>query len=296
MSFRTVIIKNRAKLDFSLNYLIYRGEENKRIHISEISTVIIESTAVSLTVALINEFIKNKIKVIFCDEKHLPSSQLIGFYDNYHSSKNISFQISWSEDIKAKVWTEIVHQKIYNQAKLLKKHKLSYDLLIQYLKELEIGDITNREGHSAKVYFNKLFGEFNRRSSSIYNSALNYGYAILLSAFCREITLRGYLTQLGIWHCNEFNHYNLASDMMEPFRIIVDDIVLNLEQGDMNFKSKMANLLNTKINIGRKVVYLDSAISTYVSGLLNALNNNDVSAIVNYTDYEIPLYENNDNV
>lgn len=296
MSFRTVVIKNRSKIDFSLNYLVYRGKEQKKIHLSEISLLIIESTAVSLTSALINELIKHNIKVVFCDEKHLPHSQLVGFYENYHSSKNVLTQTTWSQDIKAQTWTEIIRQKIHNQSKVLQKYNLPYGLLVQYLTELEEGDATNREGHAAKVYFNHLFGEFSRRIPSLYNSALNYGYAILLSAFCREITTAGYITQLGVWHCNEYNHFNLASDLMEPFRVIVDEVALTLVGDDPKFKSKMANILNAKVKIGGKVFYLDAAINIYTKSVLNALNKQDVTKILNYTSYELPIYENNDNV
>lgn len=292
MSFRTVVIKNRAKLDFSLNYLVYRGEEIKKIHLSEISTLIIESTAVSLTAALINELIKNNVKVIFCDEKHLPNCQLMGFYDNYHSSKNIRKQISWGDDIKSRVWTQIISQKINNQAKLLKKYGLDDKLLRQYLTEIQPGDITNREGHAAKVYFNLLFKELSRRTPSFYNSALNYGYAILLSMFCREISASGFITQLGVWHCNEFNHYNLASDLMESFRVIVDDIAMGLEEEDRMFKSRMANIVNTKVLINNKKMYLDAAVRTYVNRSLEVLCSGE-GKIAMIEGYELPIYENN---
>jgi len=46
MSWRIVIVSSRAKLDYRMDYLVVRGEEEKRVHISEIGTLIIESTAV----------------------------------------------------------------------------------------------------------------------------------------------------------------------------------------------------------------------------------------------------------
>ncbi|MDD4110800.1 MAG: type II CRISPR-associated endonuclease Cas1 [Clostridia bacterium] len=296
MSFRTVIIKQRCKLDYCMNYLVYRGEMEKKIHLSEISILILESTAISITTALMNELIKYKVKVIFCDEKHMPTSQLIGFYDNYHCVFNIQTQINWDSDIKAEVWTNIIRQKITNQMKLLKNNGCEYDLLDMYLDQIEEGDKTNREGHAAKVYFNDLFNMLNRRNPSFYNSALNYGYAILLSAFCREITAQGYLTQLGIWHCNEFNYCNLACDLMETFRTIVDELALQLEENDNNYKSKMANVINCKAQINNKKVYLETAIEMYCKSVFKALNSKDVSLIKNIQSYELPIYENISNV
>lgn len=297
MAFRTVLITGRSKLDLRLNYLVVRGERETKIHLSEITMLILESTAISITAALMVELIKNKIKVIFCDEKHLPCFQLMGFYDNYHSSKQIYAQIGWGEDIKRDVWTNIIENKIRNQAKLLKKYDIpSYRYLEDYADAIEPGDVTNREGHAAKVYFNSLFGFDGRRVPTFYNGALNYGYAVILAEFCREITASGCLTQMGIWHNNEFNFYNLASDLMEPYRVIVDDMVFNLEEDDIDFKSKMANILNGKVKIGNKNMYLDNAIDVYVRSVIGALNRNDVGLIKNYGSYELPVYENNSDV
>ena len=65
MGFRTVIVNSRSKLEFRLNYLVIRGEKEKRIFINEINTLIVQSTAVSLTAALLCELVKSKVKVIF---------------------------------------------------------------------------------------------------------------------------------------------------------------------------------------------------------------------------------------
>lgn len=295
MGFRTVVIKNRSKLDFSLNYLIYRGETDKRIHLDEISVLIVESTAVSITAVLLCELVKRKVKVIFCDEKHLPSSQLLGFDDNYHSSKRILEQVAWSESHKGLVWQNIIEHKIKNQCKLLKSRGIEDKRLSGYVDEVSVGDSSNREGHSAKVYFN-LLGFVGRRQESFFNNALNYGYAVLLAAFCRCITASGLITQLGIWHRNEFNPYNLASDMMESFRVIVDDLALTLEEDDKAFKYRMANIMNAKILVDKKWQYLDAAIDLYVKSVIRALVSGNVTAIRNFEDYELSVYENNVNV
>lgn len=297
MGFRTVVIKNRAKLDYKLNYLVCRAEVETRIYIPEISVLIIEATGVSLTAVLLAELIKNKVKVIFCDEKHLPHSQLVGMYDNYHSSACVKEQIAWTPENKGKVWKNIVENKILNQYKLLVKY--GYDeearLLAGYMSEVEENDMSNREGHSAKVYFNALFG-VGRRVPTFFNSALNYGYSILLSAFCREVTASGYITQLGIWHSNEFNFYNLVCDLMEPYRVIVDDLVLSLDPETLNFKPHMANVINSRLNIMDKRVYLENAVEIYTRSVFSALRNGNADDIRHFSDYELPIYENDSDV
>jgi len=155
-------------------------------------------------------------------------------------------------------------------------------LLNEYLLEVAFNDETNREGHAAKVYFNCVFGmDFSRRTASFTNLALNYGYSILLSCFNREIVQNGYLTQLGIWHKNEFNFFNLSSDFMEPFRILVDRIVFELNEGD-NYKLELLKLLESKVKIDNKKQTVENAISIYCRSLLDALNEGDLNLIKFY--------------
>ena len=151
MSWRTVIISSTAKLDYQMGYLVLRKDDVTKIHLSEIETVMIESTSVSLTAALLCELTKKKIKVIFCDEKRNPSSELISYYGAHDTSLKVRNQIAWTDDIKKHVWTEIVVEKIRKQALHLQHWKCEEaDLLYQYINEIEFGDATNREGMRRK--------------------------------------------------------------------------------------------------------------------------------------------------
>ena len=288
MSWRTIVISSSAKLDYKLDYLVVRQEEITKIHLSEISILLIENTAVSITAALLNELIKRKIKVIFCDEKRNPSSELVSYYGCHDSSAKIRNQIRWNDEIKELIWTEIVSEKIRNQRNILKYfNKKEYFMLDEYLSQIEIGDATNREGHSAKVYFNALFGmDFTRTSDTPTNAALNYGYGILLSTFNREIVANGYITHLGLFHDNMFNHFNLGSDLMEPFRTLVDNIVYNLKPEIFNHNEKMEliNILNKEVIIDGKINYVNNAIKIYCKSVFDAINQQDVSLIKFYKD------------
>ncbi|MEL3908298.1 MAG: type II CRISPR-associated endonuclease Cas1 [Treponemataceae bacterium] len=291
MGWKTVVITKRAKLDFHLNHLVVRSADTTtKIFIGDISTLIIETTAVSLTAFLLNELIKQKVKIIFCDEKRLPSAELMPFYGSHDTSDKIKKQINWKPKIKTEVWTRILAEKIKQQAFVLEKQNLEqHKLLKQYIDEIELNDKTNREGHAAKVYFNALFGkQFSRNADIAINAALNYGYAILLSAFSREITANGYLTQLGIGHENQFNHFNFACDIMEPFRPLVDlhTIKMKPEKFDTEEKHKMVSLLEKQIFINNTKQYLPNAIRIYSKSIFDALNESDVSKIRFYK-YEL---------
>lgn len=284
MSFRTIVIKERSKLDLKLNYLVCRNDKEIKVFIPEISVLILESTAISLTSALISELIKNNVKIIFCDEKHNPESEVCAYYGCYNNSKKILTQIQWDSLIKQQLWTLIIKEKIKKQSNFLKELDLikESEMLQQYRDEVEINDITNREGHSAKVYFNAVFGmNFNRRDTDFINSALNYGYAILLSCFNREVVRNGYLTQLGIWHRNEFNMYNLSSDLMEPFRVLVDKIAIDLHKEE-NYKIAMLEMFNLQLEIDGKKQYLENAISIYCKSIFSALEKNNLDLVEFY--------------
>lgn len=286
MSWRTVVISKTAKLDYKMGYLVVRGKETKQIHLNEIAVLIVETTAVSLTAYLLSELAKHKIKVIFCDEKRYPSTELVSYYGSHDTSAKIRQQITWREDIKKAVWTEIVREKISNQANLLERYKRQEaSMLRSYIQELEFADATNREGHAAKVYFNALFGkDFTRTEDSPINAALNYGYTLLVSDFSREIVSNGYLTQLGLFHDNMFNQFNLASDLMEPFRPLVDDLVLELrpERFEVEEKRCVLSLLEQEVVIGARRENLLNAIKIYTKSVFNAINNNEVSEIKFY--------------
>ena len=289
MGFRTVIVNSRAKLEFRLNFMIVRGENEKRIFIDEINTLIVQSTAVSLTAALLSELIRSGVKVIFCDEKFNPCSELVPYYGAHNTSKRYKIQMQWRDETKNEIWRLIIAQKITNQKNYLQKRGFiaEAELIGSYIPDILPGDTTNREGHSAKVYFNCLMPcGVSRRDGGFLNGCLNYGYAVLLSCFNREIVASGYLTQFGIWHNNEFNQFNLSSDLMEPFRTIVDEVAFSLPEGDKEFKRKMADILNFQISIDGKTTTLDLAVRTYVRSVLNALEASDPSLII-FPSYEL---------
>lgn len=288
MSWRTIVVSNNSKLDYQIGYLVVRGEKTTKVHLNEIGTLIIESTAVSMTSYLICELIKNKVKVIFCDDKRNPSSELVSYYGSHDTSAKLRKQIEWTKDEKAHIWTEIVSEKIRQQAMILQKYgKKESDMLLQYMGDVEFGDITNREGHAAKVYFNALFGKsFTRTEETPINAALNYGYSILLSFFTREIVSAGYITQIGLFHDNMFNQFNLASDLMEPFRPLVDEVVVELkpEVFEKEEKHKILEIVNKEVQIGEKKEVFGNAIKIYCKSVFDALNERDISILKFYNN------------
>ena len=288
MSWRTVVITSRCKLDYKMGFMVVRAEETKKIFLDEIAVLLIENPAVSLTGCLLEALTEKKIRVIFCDAKRNPNAELVPYYNSYDCSRKIKAQIAWSNDLKGAVWADIVAEKIRKQADFLEElDKFNETALLRsYLAQIEPHDTTNREGHAAKVYFNALFGmDFTRSEENVTNAALNYGYSIILSAFNREIVAHGYLTQLGIFHDNMFNHFNLSCDLMEPFRILVDRKVKGMRFAEFTSEEKhtLVNVLNEAVTINQSKQTVLNSIKFYCRSIFDALNEGDLSLIQFYS-------------
>lgn len=289
MAFRTIVIKNRCKLEYSLNYLVCRSDTEKRVVLDEIECLIIQNTNVSITCALLSALSEKKIKVIFCDGKANPQAELTPYFNNYCSYKKIMQQINFDTTFKDILWQNIIYQKIYNEYRLLKSIKNeNADKLKTYLEEIQIGDITNREGHAAKVYFNSLFGNsfYRDDAHNVINKYLNYGYSIIVSLISREIKVFGYLTEIGIHHKGETNSFNLTYDFFEPLRSYVDSFVVKKLVNEENYKSFFVKILENKVYFDGKIMFLDNAIHSYVQSLFTALVTNDIDK-VRFIEYEL---------
>ncbi len=288
MSWRVVVIENQAKLDYKMGYMVVRGLERKKVLLEEIAVLLIENPAVSITGILIEALTEKKVKVIFCDSKRNPTAELMPHHGSHDSASKIRTQIAWKKEIKDMIWRELVMEKIRKQAEFLEELKKEDQskLLSDYIGEVELADASNREGHAAKVYFNALFGmDFTRSADLPTNAALNYGYSMILSAFNREVSANGYLTQLGLFHDNMFNHYNLACDLMEPFRILVDRMVYAMkpEKFEKEEKHFMWTLLDQKISIDGQKQFLMNGIKIYSRSVFDAINDMDSSEIKFYS-------------
>lgn len=277
MGWRTVVVNTHSKLSYKNNHLIFKdASRTELIHLSEVDILLLETTDIVLSTMLIKRLVDENILVIFCDDKRLPTAMLMPYYARHDSSLQLSNQITWSEDVKAEVWTTIIAQKILNQAMYLgdcgffEKSQSVIDLY----NGLELFDPSNREGHAARIYFNTLFGnDFSREQDNDINAALDYGYTLILSMFAREVVVCGCMTQFGLKHANQFNQFNLASDVMEPFRPIIDRIVYENRNDDfVKIKRELFTIFSDTFLYNGKEMYLSNIISDYTKKVIKTLN------------------------
>lgn len=277
MSFRTIFIESPCRLSYESGYLLVRKEDDTaKIHLSEISSIVLQTRRVYISAYLMGELAKFKISLVVSDEKCNPVGQYLPLYGAHNVSKRVMEQLEWGEPIKKRVWQRVVRDKIRQQSEFLLEREYPEGKVLQgIVPEVRSGDTTNREAQAARIYFRALFGNsFSRDIECPVNAALDYGYAILLSMVNREIVSRGFLTQSGICHRSEYNQFNFACDLMEPFRPAVDKLVVDCVASE--FDSYVRRLLGDLANVG--VSYRDgsyrliSVVSLYVQDCLNALN------------------------
>lgn len=275
---RTVVVNTHSKLSYKNNHLIFKDAyQTELIHLSEIDILLLETTDIVLSTMLVKRLIDENILVIFCDDKRLPTAMMMPYYARHDSSLQLSHQISWGDEVKSEVWTAIIAQKIMNQSLYL--GECSYfeksQAIMNLYHGLEPFDPSNREGHSARIYFNTLFGnDFSREQDNAINAGLDYGYTLLLSMFAREVVVCGCMTQLGLKHANQFNQFNFASDIMEPFRPIIDRIIYeNRNSSFIKMKRQLLTIFSETYTYNNKEMYLTNIVSDYTKKVVKALNN-----------------------
>lgn len=274
---KSIVINCNAGLRKSNdNLLIIMGESSQIIPINHINTLIIESEQVTITSALMLHLIENNIKVIFCDKKHNPCFETIPYHSNTYTPTRLIEQIEWDNELKEDTWCNILRTKIRNQALLLSQLGFSeYIQLLEFADQLNMENSVELEARAAKIYFHHLFGHnFNRRTSSNINEALNYGYSIILSNINRIIIAYGYNTCLGLNHHNMKNHFNFSCDIIEPFRPFIDKIVFeNIGSVfDKNYKRKLISVTSEEVIYNDSLIKIENALELFVLAILKIMN------------------------
>ena len=293
MEFKSVYIANPARLTVRREQLVIAQDSEVTIPMEDITSLMVESRQVSITSATLQKLAEYEVTVYFCDEQHLPSALLLPLNSHCRQLKVLQAQIALTKPRQKQLWQQIVAAKISNQAKcleLLQNHNYLY--LRTLAKQVRPGDPANLEAMAAAFYFPNLFGvNFTRELPCLANSALNYGYSIVRGAVARNLVTRGLEPCLGIFHHNQLNQFNLADDLMEPLRPLVDLFVaseLKSEDEELTptIKKQLFNLTNYMLKQGAKRYRLISAIGKISDNFKRALT--DKSEILELPEL-IPL-------
>lgn len=274
MSLQKLYIKNKSYLSYKHNLISIKIDDYETtVCFDDIDTIIIENQQTTITTALLSQLSKADINVVFSDEKFMPTSMLVGINKNSRTTKIQKAQIKLTKPKLNQIWKDIIRYKVTNQSMVLKKLNKNSEYLNSLIVRIKSNDKEHIEAIAAAFYFKELFGnDFTRNNpENIYNAVLNFGYAIFRSSLCRYLIAHGLNPAFGIHHSSELNAFNLADDLIEPFRPIVDEYVVR------NIKTNME--LNSGIKI-ELLKLLDKTI--FYDGKNLTVSNCMKSIVANY--------------
>lgn len=281
--------------------IVVKDEVNYKVDLDYIECVIIESLQCSITVSAHLLCAKYKIVLIICNQKHQPEVFCHNVYSYHKLTEKIKDQITWIDNPKVEsVYKEILKSKLTHQANLLKEmgHMDGSDKIKDYVLELdschEKNKIENYESISARIYFKTLFGSsFIRREDDVINISLNYGYMIMRAIIMNVIVGKGYHPSIGVWHHSQLNNYNLADDLLEIYRPIVDYVVVNSVDDRMDFnkniRGKILQVILQKVMYEKSVVSIQRSVECLLDGIMNYINGECESVLL--PRVEVELYE-----
>lgn len=300
MGWRIVEIEKNCFVKYFLNNLIITGTQKITIPINDIDVLLFSNCRINVSINLLNALAKENVCVFFCDENYIPTSMIFPIIGNIATLKILDKQINWSKEFKGKLWQKIVYMKCSNQINYLQYLSLLEDEEIKdmnsYLANIKEFDTTNREGHIAKEYWYKLFGDkFARQDDdNIINKVLNYGYTVLNGMVARSIIKKGLDCRISIFHKSVYNQFALSSDFIEPFRNVIDILVIELLKNNVItnetlFLTKYIKevildfIANFKLLINGLFQQLNNAIDEFIDSVLN---DNIFNLEIKY-DYEV---------
>jgi len=267
---KTLLLEKKATITCKLNQLkIKTIDREASIPIEDIGFILIEHPETYISIPSLNNLAENNSSVIFCNSKHLPHAMLLNL-DSHHIQQEIfRNQISASEPLKKQLWQQTIIQKIKNQGLLLEKQNGIRNQFQYLAKKVTSGDTTNMEAVAANAYWKEIFEmRFKReRFGDNPNNLLNYGYAILRAAMARSLSISGMLNTLGIHHRNKYNSFALADDIMEPFRPLVDEIVIELMQENTDLPILSTDNKKRLLGLLTKTVYFKNESSPLMVAL-----------------------------
>lgn len=279
MAFRNIIVESPAHISVKNKQLIIRTDGEHSLAVEDISALLLESRQSTVTTAALSLLGQCGCAVFVCDERHMPCAVLTAYSQHSRQLAVAASQLSVGEVLKKHLWQSIVVAKIKNQAECLRLcgKENAAEGLFAIASAVRSGDSGNAEAQAAVRYFPALFQKgFTRSADNGINSALNYGYAILRGCMARYLASYGFLPMLGLHHKSELNSFNLADDMMEPFRPVVDLMTYTLFDADDELtpdkKRLLFNCLNLDISSGGQRHSVAYAMERAVQSLQRSMN------------------------
>lgn len=289
-AWRSILVTKPCRLSMKNQQLVYepKDEESIKVPLEDISVIVLENNQSSLTTALLSQCAEKNIAIFSCDNYHIPNGCYTPFHQHSRLSQIAHIQVNMKLPLQKRIWQNIITQKISNQSQLLEYFNIKNFQLEMLKNRVLSGDSENLEAQAARKYWNLLFKNFRRDQKALdpINIALNYGYAIVRGAVARSLVSYGLLPTFGVFHRSELNAYNLADDMIEPLRPMVDMVVKKLALKDeldvslsISIKSALINVLNMEMILEQERVTLLHICDVMAQSFVKSMKFNDASCL-----------------
>lgn len=275
MVWRSVVISQPANLKRENYALLVEQEQSARVPFEDIAVIVLNNREITLTHPVLSACAEYGIGLYATGDNHQPSGVFLPFQSHSRATRMLRLQLALDKPTGKRAWAGIVQAKIRNQAFVLRTMNAGdHERLESYARRVRSGDTGNLEAQASAYYFPHLFGKgFYRDQMSWTNAALDYGYAVMRGACARALVSHGMLPTVGLFHSSEQNAFNLADDLIEPYRPVVDlhvatsrktDDMLELSPTD---KTALVSLLNVDIAMPRGVMSVLASVEQAAESL-----------------------------
>ena len=289
MAWRGLHLTRPARLALSDGQIVVAQDEGEvRLPLEDVAWIVLDTPQATLTTALISACMTAGIALVTCDATHTPSGVTLPFHTHYRQAGVAALQAAISAPLRKRLWQVIVQQKILNQAAILEICTGQPGALPAMARQVGSGDPDNVEARAARYYWSRLLPDFAREDGADRrNKVLNYGYAVARSGVARAVVAYGLLPAFGLHHASVTNAFNLADDLLEPFRPFVDRLCWKLSsegdgaEGELSKEDRqaLAGVLTTDALVGRNTVTLLVACEQAAASLVEAMERGDASAL-----------------
>jgi CRISPR-associated protein Cas1 len=272
---RSVVINQPARLKREHFALLVEQEQAARVPFEDIAVIVLNHREITLTHPVLSACAEYGIGLYATGDNHQPSGVFLPFQSHSRATKMLRLQLALDKPTGKRAWSAIVRAKVENQAYCLRTLGAGdAERLESYARRIRSGDAGNMEAQASAYYFPQLFGRsFHRSQEGWTNAALDYGYAVLRGACARALVAHGLLPTVGIFHSSEQNAFNLADDLIEPYRPVVDlhvatsrktDDAADLSPAD---KAALVGLLNVDVAMPRGVMSVLASVEQAAESL-----------------------------
>ncbi|KAF0208927.1 MAG: type II CRISPR-associated endonuclease Cas1 [Actinomycetota bacterium] len=282
MAFRTVVISNETELHVQSGQLVVIQERTVRIPLEDIAVLVLEHPRTHVSAAALSLLTEQGVAVAVCDGKHMPTGLLLPCCQHSRQLAVTRQQLGQTQPQRKRLWQRLIRSKIDNQAACLDAlHLTDSARLREYSAAVQSGDVTGMEAAAARLYFRRLIPTATRRSPEGPGGSLDYCYAVLRAAIARSLVGHGFYPAVGVHHDSQLNAFNLADDILEPYRPFADYLAIK-EETDVQIRAdrqRLLSVLQTPCLIQDKMHSVLTAIETTTSSLARAMAERDPTAL-----------------